>query len=168
MCQQQILADVRFIETIHISHVLWCKQLVWMGNVTIHAIWKISIWIVSSVLIDGSVGYLLEVDLEYPTEIYDSHADLSFCLIREQSMDSKQIKLFATLENKERYVIHYRYLQQCLRYGLRLRKIHPILEFKQSRWLRDYIELNIGFRTRATSDFHKSLYKWITRYLGKR
>ncbi|EZA60792.1 hypothetical protein X777_13726 [Ooceraea biroi] len=48
---------------------------------------------------------------------------------------------------------------QCTSHGLRVARIHRALEFAQSAWLRDYIELNTAFRTRATNDFEKNLYK---------
>ncbi|XP_076383600.1 uncharacterized protein LOC143260904 [Megalopta genalis] len=68
---------------------------------------------IDSVPIDSPVGYILEVDLEYPQEIHDSHADLPLCPIREVGVLQK--KLLTTLSDKNRYVLHYRYLQQCLR-----------------------------------------------------
>ncbi|RLU14839.1 hypothetical protein DMN91_012726, partial [Ooceraea biroi] len=108
---------------------------------------------------DSPTGYILEVDLEYPRHLHDAHADLPFCPTREAPPDKRQEKLLATLCDKQRYVIHYRTLQQCTSHGLRMARIHRVLEFAQSAWLRDYIELNTAFRTRATNDFEKNLYK---------
>ncbi|XP_076381411.1 uncharacterized protein LOC143261204 [Megalopta genalis] len=112
---------------------------------------------IDSVPIDSPVGYILEVDLEYPQEIHDAHADLPFCPIHE--VGALQKKLLTTLSHKNRYVLHYRYLQQCLRYNLKLKKIHRILKFEQSCWLRRYIDLNTRLRANANNDFSKNLFK---------
>ncbi|XP_076384059.1 uncharacterized protein LOC143261653 [Megalopta genalis] len=112
---------------------------------------------IDSVPIDSPVGYILEVDLEYPQEIHDAHADLPYCLIHE--VVTLQKKLLTTLSDKNRYVLHYRYLQQCLRYNLKLKKIHRILKFEQSCWLRRYIDLNTRLRANANNDFSKNLFK---------
>ncbi|XP_076301552.1 uncharacterized protein LOC143219489 [Lasioglossum baleicum] len=115
---------------------------------------------IQSIPIDSPVGYIVEVDIEYPREIHDLHSDLPFCPNHYTStVGSNQKKLMATLHDKERYVVHYRYLQQCLKHNLKLRKIHRILEFKQSPWLRSYIDLNTTLRTNATNEFSKNLFK---------
>ncbi|XP_067208470.1 uncharacterized protein, partial [Linepithema humile] len=114
---------------------------------------------VMSVASDSATGYVLEVDLEYPVNLHDAHSDLPFCPTRDKPPGKREIKLLATLCDKQRYVIHYRNLQQCVRHGLRIAKIHRVLQFAQSPWLRGYIELNTQFRTRATNDFEKNLYK---------
>ncbi|XP_011875161.1 PREDICTED: uncharacterized protein LOC105566057 [Vollenhovia emeryi] len=113
----------------------------------------------STIAADSTIGYILEVDLEYPQHLHDTHIDLPFCPTRDKPPGKRQDKLLATVYDKKRYVIHYRNLQQCTRHGLRVTKIHRVLEFSQSPWLRDYIELNTQFRTHATNDFEKNLYK---------
>ncbi|RLU19246.1 hypothetical protein DMN91_007803 [Ooceraea biroi] len=114
---------------------------------------------VNAIAPDSSKGYILEVDLEYPQQLHDAHVDLPFCPTRDKPPGKRQDKLLATVYDKKRYVIHYRNLQQCTRHGLRVTKIHRVLEFAQSPWLRDYIELNTRFRTAAKTDFKKNLYK---------
>ncbi|KAL6420238.1 hypothetical protein ACFW04_014608 [Cataglyphis niger] len=94
---------------------------------------------------DSPTGYILEVDLEYPQHLYDAHADLLFCPIRDKPSGKRKDKLLATLYDKKRYVIHYRNLQQCTRHGLCVAKIHRVLQFAQCAWLRDYSELNTKF-----------------------
>ncbi|KYM95309.1 DNA polymerase [Cyphomyrmex costatus] len=114
---------------------------------------------VMSVPVDSDVGYILEVDLTYPHVLHDSHYDLPFCPTKELPPGGKYEKLLATLNAKERYVIHYRNLQQCIRHGLVVTKIHRILQFAQSRWLRGYIEVNTRFRMISNNDFERNLYK---------
>ncbi|XP_020297152.1 uncharacterized protein LOC109861765 [Pseudomyrmex gracilis] len=103
----------------------------------------------------GDVGCILEVDLTYPKELHDAHRDLPFCPTRKEPPSKhgkNHVKLLATVFNKKRYVIHYLNLQQCLRYGLRLTRIHRVLRFSQSPWLHGYIELNTRFRANATNE----------------
>ncbi|XP_011700257.1 PREDICTED: uncharacterized protein LOC105457338 [Wasmannia auropunctata] len=114
---------------------------------------------VMDVALDSSNGYILEVELEYPQSLHDAHTDLPFCPTRDKPPGKRQEKLLATLYDKKRYVIHYRNLQQCIRHGLRITKIHRVLQFAQSPWLRDYIEQNTKFRVSANNEFEKNLYK---------
>ena len=90
----------------------------------------------------------------YPKELHDLHSDLP--LVPE---NEKLPKLLTTLYDKERYVVHYTNLKQYLKKGLKLEKIHKVLEFDQSDWLKVYIDFNTTIRTKATSDFEKDFFK---------
>ena len=46
-----------------------------------------------------------------------------------------------------------------MKYGLQLVKIHRILSFKQSSWLKPYIAFNIGMRKHAKNQFEKRSFK---------
>ena len=108
----------------------------------------------------SNTGYFLEVDLEYSDELHKLHNDyplaqeklavssdmLSECC--KKVADKYKIKvgdvkkLIPNLGNKIKYVIHYRNLQLYLSLVMRLTKIHRVLEFKQSDWMKKYIDFN--------------------------
>ncbi|XP_031789072.1 uncharacterized protein LOC116418032 [Nasonia vitripennis] len=110
---------------------------------------------------DSDIGYFAEVDLEYPEEIHDDHRDLPFCAEHLAPPGSKQKKLLTTLNDKKRYVIHYRALKQVLDNGLRLKKVHRILSFEQRAWLKPYVEFNTEKRKQAKNEFEKLFYKLL-------
>ena len=68
-------------------------------------------------------------------------------------------KLIPNLYYKKRYVIHIRALDQALKHGLVLERIHRVIEFKQSAWVKEYIDFNTKLRTAAANDFEKDFYK---------
>ena len=51
-------------------------------------------------------------------------------------------KSIPNLVNKTNYVVHYRNLELYLSLGMKLSKIHKVLEFKQSDWMKKYIDFN--------------------------
>ena len=83
---------------------------------------------------NGRKGYLLEVDVEYPTELHDTHNDLPF--MPEKMKINKVEKLIPNLHNKEKYVVHFRKLNQDLKHGLVLKKVHRVISYRQSAWLK--------------------------------
>ena len=69
-----------------------------------------------------SKGQILEVDVRYPKELHDSHNDLPF-MCEKMKINGVE-KLIPNLYDKKRYVIHIRALDQALKHGLVLERIH--------------------------------------------
>ena len=62
---------------------------------------------------------------------------------------------------KEKYGLHYRNLQYYLSEGLILKRVHRVLEFKQSAWMKPYIDFNTQKRKEATNEADKNLFKLL-------
>lgn len=110
---------------------------------------------------DSEYGYILEVDLEYPEHLHDLHNDLPFCPEKFIPPGSKNPKLIPNLYDKFNYVIHYVHLKTCLRHGLILKKVHRVIKFKQSPFLKQYIDLNTELRQKAKSTFEQDFFKLL-------
>ena len=125
----------------------------------------------------SSYGYISEFDLEYPHKLHGLHNDYS--LVPEQleigrGMLSKYFsdiadqysikisgvnKLVPNLSNKNKHVLHYRSLQLYLSVGVKLIGVPRIFKFKQSDWLKQYIDFNTSIRKNAANSFEKNFSK---------
>ena len=132
---------------------------------------------ITNVADDNEEGYILEVDLQYPSELHDLHND--YPLAPEKMKISPEMlspycqdlseclnlhggvvpKLVPNLQDKTNYVVHYRKLKQYLAVGMKLTKIHRVVVFQQSPWLKTYIDFNTDKRKHAANDFEKDFYK---------
>ena len=102
-------------------------------------------------------GYLLEVDVLYPKKLHNLHNDLLF-LCAKMKINGVE-KLIPNLYYKCKYIVHIRALKQALDHGLIPERIHRCIEFKQSPWMKEYIDFNTRLRTAAKNDFEKDFYK---------
>lgn len=139
-----------------------------LGNVPLKDVPEIQ-----SIPSDGEIGYLFEVDLDVPKHLHDYFADYPLApeknvvpqdwlspyndkLLHDKDIGGGKYvlseKLLQTLLPKRNYIIHYRALQIYLKLGIRLTKIHSVLKFKQSPWMKPFIEENIRKRKIAKAN----------------
>ena len=67
------------------------------------------------------------------------------------------MKVIPNLGNKTNFVLHYRNLQFYLSLGMNLTKMHKVLKFKQSDWMKKYIDFNTEKRANTANSFEKFL-----------
>ena len=113
---------------------------------------------------NAKTGCFLEVDLEYPPELHEENnsyplapkkkvvekermSDYQKRLMKDLELKAPDYKkLLLTLEEKKNYVVHYRNLQFYLKMGMKLKRVHRVLEFEQECWMEPYIRINTEFR----------------------
>ena len=95
--------------------------------------------------------------MKYPKERYENHNDLPFLV--EKMKIGREEKLVPNLKRKKRYVVHIKALDQALKHGLKLKKVHRVIEFQQRRWMKAYIMLNTRLRKDAKNEFGKDFFK---------
>ena len=100
---------------------------------------------------------ILEVDLEYPHDLHDLHND--YPLAPERVEMNGVEKLIPNLYNKKKYVVHYEVLKLYVKHGVRITKIHRGITFKESVWLKDYIDMNTRLRTKSKNNFENNFFK---------
>ena len=77
-------------------------------------------------------------------------------------------KLVPNLMSKKSYVVYYRNLKYYLSKGVILKKVHKILKFKLSAWMKSYIDFNTQKREEATNEADKNLFKLLNNaFYGK-
>jgi hypothetical protein len=110
---------------------------------------------------EGPYGYMFVVDIKYPTYLHNIHSCLPFLPESVKPPGSQNKKLLATLDDKKFYILHYRALKQAMQHGLVVEKIHSVIKFKQSRWMKQYIEFNTYLRQNADNEFDVAFFKYM-------
>ena len=121
-------------------------------------------------------GFLAYVDLEYPSKLHDLHdpfpvaaqnIDVKFNMLSPYSkkmLQAKtktysQSKLIAPLSNRKRYLCHIANLQLYLKLGLKLTKIHKVIQFQQKPWLNKFVTRCTKLRAMSRSKFYEDNWK---------
>ena len=112
---------------------------------------------VNSISEKNPIGYILEIDFQYLDELHVLHNDyplaseklaIPYDMVSDcckKIADEYEIKvgdvkkIIPNLGSKTNYVLHYENLQLYLSVEMKLTKIHRVLKFKQSDWMKKYI-----------------------------
>jgi hypothetical protein len=127
---------------------------------------------------NSNLGYFVECDLDYPKELHDAHNEYPLAperfRVTEKMLSEKQreihsaytfnrsttySKLVPNLYAKTKYCVHYRNLKFYLKHGMVLQKVHRVIEFRQSPWMKQYIQTNQDLRALATTVFDSDVLK---------
>ena len=115
------------------------------------------------------IGYFIECYLKYPKKLHYLHNDFPLALEKLIVQDDwlspfcknlkekfglasdKTTKLMPTFLYKKKniYVLHVRNLNLYKDLGMKLTKIHRVLQFDESPWLAKYIDFNTNRRSNA-------------------
>jgi|GEM_PF-1267341 len=132
-------------------------------------------------IVKEDIGCFVECDLHYPVKLHDEHNSyplgpekraikkeelspyqLHQLEVHDEGHSEKIAKLVPNLNDKKNYVCHIKNLQYYLSKGLVLTKVHRVLEFEQSAWLKPFIDFNTKQRANSKNDFEKDLYKLMS------
>ena len=109
---------------------------------------------------DTKIGYIFEVDLEYPSSLWEEHND--YPLAPDRIKLGKLEKLVSSFLPKEKYVVHYKSLKQYIEMGMILKNVHRGIKVYQSRWMEPYIRKNTNLRIeafKAKNKFEEEFFK---------
>ena len=148
---------IQYLDANNLYGKAMTKKLPVRGFKWINDIFEINEKFVKSYKKNSDKGYILEVDVDYPNELQNLHSDLPF--LPERMVINNTKKLVCNLNDKKNYVVHINVLEQALDHGLKLRKVHRVIEFDQEAWLKEYIDVNTELRKKATNDFEKDFFK---------
>jgi len=129
--------------------------------------------------VDDPYGYFVECDINIPNDLHDKFKEYPLCPIsrcvntselsdyqksileiNESKHANKSKKLILDLYDKQKYMVHYRYLQTIVRLGYVVTKVHRVMKFEQSQWLKEYIDKNTQYRSqKGLTKFFKDFFK---------
>ncbi|KAG8456984.1 hypothetical protein KFE25_004587 [Diacronema lutheri] len=122
-------------------------------------------------------GAVLEVDLHFPLETHDRLNDFppAPCrmMVADEQLSASQVptddkgrstrtpgyKLMSQLGDITKYIVHISALKLYCSLGVRVTKLHRVMTYKQTPWMRPYIELMAAKRAEAKSEFARSFFK---------
>ena len=138
---------------------------------------------------DDPVGYWLECDIDFGKKLHDKRAFNCYPPLPETKVitykmlspkakkllidkigktaakNFKSKKLISTLQNKKKYKLHYLNLQQAMKFGCKLKKVHRVISFKQKRISRNFLNFMTNRRKYSKTKIEERLCKDIANQL---
>ena len=132
---------------------------------------------------DDPVGYWLECDIDFGKELHDKRAFNCYPPLPETKVitykmlspkakkllidkigktaakNYKSKKLISTLQNKRKYKVHYLNLQQAMKFGCKLRKVHRVISFKQKKISENFLNFMTKRRKYSKTKIEERLCK---------
>lgn len=134
----------------------------------------------SDFMLDERQGFIAEVTLSYPKKLHKKHRSFPLApekrAVKEEELSKYQkkchkvlgskvgrtSKLIGSFYKRKRYVLHAANLKLYLQLGMKLNKVHRVLVFNESNFLKKYINFCTEKRGQAESDFDKRLFKLMS------
>lgn len=130
---------------------------------------------------EKNIGYILEVDLTYPKHLHDLHSNfplapdfLEICFDNLSPYSKKKLeecssgisnfkesKLFNTFHPRKNYVVHFKNLKLYLSLGMKLKKVHRVLQFKQKAFIKPFIDICTQARQDSKTSFEQNQFKLV-------
>ena len=167
-----------FISYLDINNLYGWAMSEYLPNEEFKWLKKIDEFRVMSISEKNLIRYFPEVDLKYLDKLHELYnhyplapeklAVLSNMLPKhcKKTTDKYEIKvgdvkkLIPNIGNKIYYVVHYRNLQLYFSLRMKLTKIHKMLKFKQSDWMKIFIDFNTEKSMNVANYFEKDFLKF--------
>lgn len=124
----------------------------------------------SSIDMNGSSGYLLEISCNYPEKLHEAHDNMPF-LVERMKVDETMVsdyqknliddlgnkqcfkteKLVSHLGPRKNYIAHICVIKQALEAGLELTAVHRGVKFSQSNFMNEWVEMLHEMRVNSKS-----------------
>ena len=102
---------------------------------------------------NSNKGYFLEVDDEYPKNLFNLYKDFS------KNKNRKGREACLQYKRQRKICCSHKNFKQALNNGLVLKRVHRVIEFNQKAWLKPYIVMNTKLRNEAKNEFEKDFFQ---------
>ena len=101
---------------------------------------------------NSDIGYFLEVDIDYPKDLFNLHKEFPFLPERKKLINVKN--LFVVQKTKK-ICCSYKSFKTSIKSWINTKKVHRVIKFNQRAWLKPYVNMNTKRRIKANNEFVK-------------